>query len=249
MKLVYPQETLNLSEVAPNDWNLYLEGCLFRMVTPRTNEKFKWGLVESVDIRSHKLYIMEEDGKSRPYGINQVVFDFRFPPSGVYNFKNSTLFLSRLHARQWRKGISSATYQVHDVFRRFYRWPTLNLAMKREFGDDLTKDFAYTPKIASQVFDGVFPKFENAYSSVKKHRALSRAISPDIFLSIGAKDSRPLVWYGTIPVGVAESEESIVVQVPEFEQELLDSFRDLKEKKISVRVGDGKGFDDHEDAE
>jgi len=138
---------------------------------------------------------------------------------------------------------------VHDVFRRFYRWPTLNPALKRELGDDLANDFSYTPKMAAHLFDGEFPTFKNAYSSVENHRAISRAISPDIFLSIGAKDSRPLVWYGTIPVGVAESEENVLVQVPEFEQELLDSFRDLKEKKISVRIENGKGLDDNENAE
>ncbi len=240
MKLSYPQETLSLADITPHDWILYLEGCLFRIKGPWTNGKFKWGRVDTIDAKSSSLLITGEDGKEYTARIKDVEFNFNFPSSGVYNYKNSSLFFSRLHARQWRKGISDATYSVQDVFRRFYKWPLANPALKRELGNDLAQDFEYTPKLASQLFDSPFPGFESAYASVKSHRALARAISPDIFLSIGAKDSRPLVWYSTIPIGVALSPNDIEVQIPEFEQELLDSFRDLKEKRVSITLKGGK---------
>lgn len=234
MKLVYPQEKVDLTTVAPRDWALYLEGCLFRMVTPATKGKFKWNFVESVDAMREKIKVIGEDGKQQVLKVGDIRIDFSFPPSGGYNYKNSVLYFSRFHTRQWKKGINSSTYQVQDIFKRFYKWPKENsFFMNKELGGDLAEQFSYTPKQASNVFDVPFPRFKSAYENVRTHRANSRAISPEIFLSLGAKDSRPLVWYGTVPVGVVLSPNRIEIQLPEFEQELLDSFRDLKEKEVS----------------
>src|SRR5258708_1089914 len=92
MRLFYPQEKLNLAEIAPNDWSHYLEGCLFRMITAKSQGKFKWGRIESVNPKGPRLTVSGEDGKEQELRFGEITLDFNFPLSGSYNYKNSTLF-------------------------------------------------------------------------------------------------------------------------------------------------------------
>lgn len=225
MKLLYPAENLDITKITFEDQNLYMKGCLFRVKFPE-GKKFEWKQVyycepEGVYFEGRKEIVKSE----------KLEFDFTFPRSGVYNYKSSTLAFQRTHHRQWRKGICNETSVFFSPIKRYYTTGNKDtLAEVKE----LPQDFKYSPKVMKEIFDSPFPSFAKAYDSVKKNKVLSRAICPELFLSMGASGIAPIFWCGLTPVGTALSPTKIQVNFPEFVSAIRDILEEIGEKNVGI---------------
>lgn len=225
MKLIYPAEDLDISQLNFEDQNLYLKGCLFRVKTPESKGKFEW----------KRIHYCEPDGvyfegsTSTPVWAKNVEIDFTFPPSGTYNYKDSTIVFQRTHMRQWRKGICHDSCVFFSPVERYYVGNKEILSLLKT-----TADFKLSPKTMKELFDSSFPAFSNAYNSVRKNKTLSRAICPELFLSMGASGKNPIFWCGLTPVGDAVSPTKIQIYFPEYITVVQNILQEIGEKNVNV---------------
>jgi hypothetical protein len=228
VKLLYPAENLDISQINWEDRNLYLKGCLFKIKTPETKGKFEWGKINfCVD---DGIYLNDNLEEEDAIDSKKVEIDFTFPRSGVYNYKNSTLVFQRTHRRQWRKGICNDTCLFFNPLERYYGGNKEILTSLRE----TPSGFKFSSKVMKELFDSAFPSFARAYLSVKKNKVLSRAVCPELFISIGANGSLPIFWCGLTPVGVVWSPTKIQVNSHEFVPIIQGIFQEIGEKNVGI---------------
>ncbi len=227
MKLSYSAENLDITKLNYEDQNLYLKGCFFKVKTPESKGKFEW----------KKIYYCEPEGvcfygdKEKTIKQKELTIDFTFPSSGVYNYKDSTLVFQRTHKRQWRKGICEDTCIFFNPIKRYYITGTKEVLSTLK---ETPSDFKFSPKTMKDLFDSSFPVFSKAYDSVKKGKSLSRALCPELFLSMGASGTDPIFWCGLTPVGVALSSTKIKINFPEFISTIQDIFQEIGEKNVEI---------------
>lgn len=227
--LSFKQEAVELKYICTKDLDMYLRHSFFKIKTPETNGKFEWKKIQNVEpiagVGNVIFYLEGKKKEIEKFPLKEIEISFNFPETGAYNFKDIVLIYKRSRARQWNKGIGNATSEFYNPIMRFY-----NTKIDLDIDWSITTaKFKYSTEIISELFDSPFPSFEKSFLLVKKNKVLARAVTPKLFLSMGARDTLPIIWFGLTPVGVAISSKKIRVLSDSYYQELSDIFRDLKE--------------------
>jgi len=154
------------------------------------------------------------------------MFDLKLPHIGHFNFRANSVHISRVNKRQNKKGI----YEGNILCRSFVSYFRTQELLPSEFVR--TQEFQLTTQCLNQTLYSKFTPFKRAFTELKAKQVLSRAISPDILLSVGLKDLYPSLWLGKSYVGKALTPQEVVVELPLLYEEVREK---LKPLHINVR--------------
>lgn len=206
-------------ELNSNDWSLYFQGASVR-VKLKEFPKFIWAKITNQGLPN--IEFLTEFGGPRLQRRRQDIeaFDFSLPLPGAYNFRNNVFFFFRKFTRQWKKGIckdSAAFESILEFYKINNKFAPL---IYKSF--ETSHSFLSSPKDLSELFGCRYYSFHEAFEILEKKKALAKALSKDIVLSLGARTSHPILWLSSIPIGYVESSKpDIFLVYPEVKTEIL----------------------------
>lgn len=166
------------------------------------------------------VQLMFEGSKIEEVRVSDLGFDFSFPPTGLYNYRNGIVLFLRRNFRQNKKGLHQETGQfitAPNLYARFTEFPT---------GFALRNVWRWTPSNLNQVFmKSDYMEFSDAYAKICGLKSLAKALSLNFFIGQGLVSKEPAIWFRKTPIGVAKGENEIEIHNPLFVQEAIDFFQ------------------------
>jgi len=218
---------MNLMQLSHEDLNLYFAGTIVRLnLSPEeeknNNIKNQWAYVRKFESNGKKsvmfFNLTQNKYNERILEIFKPdVFNIQMPHLGHFNFKASSVFLFRTNLRQNKKGICNDT--IRTIFFLDFVKPS-----KLPIDFLMAQRFELVPRDLN-ILKPNFPEIDKAYQSVTKQNAFSKAISPDILLSVGLKDKNPTMWLGKSYLGKMYSPKEVLVEVPLLFEEAKEKLR------------------------
>lgn len=202
------------------DWTLYFYDSLFK-VKLKESPNFLWAKIVNQGLPNIE-FRTELGGEKLHKSMKDIeAFDFSLPSTGAYNFKNTVFFFFRKFTRQWRKGICRDSSAFESILE-FYKIGNKIAPLIGKSFDVSPNSFFSSPKNVSDLFNCKYYSFQEAYKVLEEKKAVARAISKDMVLSLGARSSSPILWLSSIPVGYVESSKpELSLLHPEIEAEIL----------------------------
>jgi len=158
--------------------------------------------------------------KSNPFPTTPCT-SLEIPTQGFYNYKASVVRFHRTTKRQNKKGICQENSEFQDfnpVLNKFPRFPTSLLKESQ---------FSLSVRSLNELFESTKTPLAGAFNQIRDGRALARAITPNICVSLGLRDVKPAVWMGLSYVGRMLDKQTIQIDVPLLAQEVKDQLRGL----------------------
>lgn len=223
------------------DWSLYFQNTLFK-VKLKKHPDFIWAKITNGGLPNIELHteVLKKKFMVRMEDIE--AFDFSLPPTGAYNYKNSVVFFFRKFTRQWRKGICKDSSYFESILDHYKIGKLNERLIDSSFLSAQIPAFLSSPKDIAQLFSCKFYSFKDAYALIESGTAVARALSNKLVLSLGAKTLHPLIWFGSLPVGIVESAKpDISLFYPEVAHEigtLIPTAEFLTEDKQYVELLD-----------
>lgn len=150
------------------------------------------------------------DGETKAIGIDGISneeirvsvdnIDWSQPKLGVLNVGNSVVSISRVPARQWRRGISRRNTTLTRPLEREAR--ALRLGAIRSIDNDV---------VIKEVFNPSYPTPEEALEKVKTFENLSCAFNSRFFFAISGKHTNIGVYYDTYRIGYVNEDDEAVL--------------------------------------
>ena len=210
-----------------DDLNLYYHDTYVRCRLP-DKEKLEW--IRVIEFRVSSLekidvYFKTEDKNDgmNLIGIEHIYWDFSIPETGVYNYKNSVMVVSRHPTRQTIKGLCPRQTDI------------MNLMLPIAIAGAIPKEF-YTPHEFTYNSAGLNLLFENAttplsfekgITKILKKQSLAFAVNSRISISQGIISKHPSLWLKSRLIGEIDIDKEIIYPlhtafVPELNNTFLD---------------------------
>lgn len=229
---------MNLLELQIDDLNLYFAGTFVKLtLTPQEEqewrEKNRWIYIKKIitdptELRP-KLCYNQNDAFGDRWIIlrREGMMDCRLPYTGHFNFNSSSVHIFRTNKRQNKKGL----YDGNCHHKSFLS----NFIVPKIFPPTFIQrnTFSLCSQYLNQIFNSRYPPIEVAFNSIKSKRFFSRAISPDLLLSVGLKDYHPALWLGKSYVGRMMSPKEVVIELPLLYEDVHEK---LKPFDVSLRM-------------
>ena len=175
--------------------------------------------VVGVDLSYKKIVLVVYDlGEiiiNYPKGIH--VLNLDSPKSGFFNFNNYGIYLFKVPARQWKRGLCFENHEFYNPFKCFF------------------KTGVYCPMFGDRAIQAVInPNYLTIEDAIIKLESTSNtksiAINSNIMLSKSpvANNHEPLIWYKTTPIGFLQAGK-FNIQDELYEQEICDELTRMKE--------------------
>ena len=228
---------MNLLELSMDDLNLYFAGTCVKMFMSDADKerlktkdgwisvrKFECQMNEENAVPKWNIFVFPQmdfySGNIRPILLEKPdQFVTKLPYTGHYNFKSSSVLISRTICRQNKKGIYDGTYNATPFVSMFNKIINFPLSFK------LQHNFSLRPTDIEQITRTKFQDLQKTFVDIKASRVFSRAVSPDILLSVGLKTRNPSLWIGKSYVGSMVSPKELVVEVPVLFEEAREKLR------------------------
>lgn len=206
----------------PNDFLLYFGNGLFKLKV-KNQPTFMWMKITGQSLPK-SVYGVDEFNKRIELPISLIEdFDFSYPPTGAYNFKNSVVFFSRRFSRQWKKGLCNDSVSFENILDKYKVSPRLFHSIEKSFF--LPQPFMRSPKDVTALFNCAYLSFEDAYRFLKQKKGIARAVSRNFVLSLGANSSDQILWFNEIPIGTVKSARpEIQLSYQEMAKDVLELF-------------------------
>ena len=223
-------DTERYLSIGHNDLNLYFSDTFLKIGLPE-KEDFTWGMVKSfftendVDTKDKSkifvdLLLDKTSAKKTRFRLSDISVDFSFPSVGLYNYRNSAVFIFRKNFRQNKKGLCPDTLTcvpVTNLYSRFIPFST-GFAMKNMW--------RWTINNLNQVFlKSEYMEFVDALERINKYKCLAKALSLNFLLGQGLTDKNPSLWFRKTLIGSALNYHEVMVNNPLFLQEAIDFFQ------------------------
>jgi hypothetical protein len=150
--------------------------------------------------------------------------DFSFPLTGAYNFIDGVMIYCRKYARQYKRGICEENSSFMNPFNQY------PLAGHFDIGKIVNGPgvgFEITSKNLKLLFSSKYISLSDAFTSIMERKKLARAVTPELFLTIGASTKYPILWFGKDPVGYVLDIAKIGLVNEIYRQEIVDSLRNV----------------------
>lgn len=230
---------MNLLELTIDDLNLYFAGTYVKLtLTPDEEKEWhetnRWIYIHKVTIYATELKPMlmydSREGYTPTKNIvlrREGMIDSRLPYTGHFNFNSSSVHIYRTNKRQNKKGLYDANCH-HKSFLNIFKDQKIFSPIFLQ-----KNTFNLCPANLNQIFGSTYPSIENAFTSIKAKRFFSRAISPDLLLSVGLKDYHPSLWLGKSYVGRMLSPKEAMIELPLLYEDIHEK---LKPFGVSLRI-------------
>ncbi len=185
------------------------EGTFCRYVSPVTQIKEVFQILEIIAHADEPPSIVLFNKKHGEVYLNyttEAELDFTFPNCGYFQHHDRALLFSRLFPRQWKKGICSATANVHLPY---FVYGGTNLDE-----DNLASAFNSVSQLS----------VTQAVKKIKTDDLFSLAISPQLSVGLG-KGEELWLWFESDLIGDIKYGNVIEVKTSQFKQEVLDHCR------------------------
>ena len=139
------------------------------------------------------------------------------PPTGLFNHRGYGIYLFKVPARQWRRGLCSENHELYNPFSCLFN----ERVYKPIFGLG----------VAQSIFNPSYVKIENAIETLNQLKnSYSIAISNKLMLSKSPSSLKNecLLWYKTIPIGTIQQHQCYI-EDPLYEQEVCDELEQIGE--------------------
>ena len=183
------------------------------------DKKINSAKVLSIDLSYKKICLFV-------YGIGDIIINYPkglqnlnldSPKSGFFNFNNHAIYLFKVPARQWKRGLCSDNYEFYNPFKCFF------------------KSGVYCPMFGDRAIQAIInPEYLKIHETIinleSNPHMRSIAINPNIMLSKSpvTNNREPLIWYKTTPVGFIQSGK-FSIQDELYEQEIHDELTRMNE--------------------
>lgn len=166
--------------------------------------------INGVDTLDNLVSLELHDGGivsgSYPRILGQLTLEI--PDSGYFNYNGFALYLFKVPARQWRRGMCSENCELYNPFRRLF------------------KESVYRPMFGITTANSIFKKNykspEQAIELLSTKKLASCALNRTLALSKSPMvDKSLLLWYKTNPVGLVHHDKFYVLDELH-EQEITD---------------------------
>lgn len=204
-----------------HDVQKYLSPGYMRIRLP-DKAKSTWVYISTVSsspgIISGKLRLGLRNSLEKYYPLSEVVLDFTFPKSGMYNFQNSVMFVRKIPARTPLITVNSTTISISPLFG--IRSPGLELKDQR---------FRFAVQYLEELFPEIpIPVIYDLNIILKQLKkspnCLCRIADRDFAISIPLVSSFPALWYRGRIVGKIKPKNHIQVTNSLYFQEVYDKW-------------------------
>jgi hypothetical protein len=209
------------TELPSEDLKLYFSGSFIKLLPRYKKWEMPEGWVYCSDVFHDDdvmFQIFTSSHHDKSIKAKHCIIDICPPSTGHFNYKESSVFFSRLNKRQNKKGIALG-----------------NTATMSSFIDDLRgniefpirggiKHFHAEKEEIFVVLNGKrFSDKEQAFKDILAGKFVSRAISPQILMSVGFKDKWPSAFFGKSYLGKWISPHEIAIET----KPLLEDAKEL----------------------
>lgn len=135
---------------------------------------------------------------------------FKFPKIGYFNHNgNIALYFRRKSAKRFKRGVCKENSQIISPYSSMFGF-----------------NVPFVEATLRSAFNPQYPVWPDAIDSLKG-KVLSVALSPELAVgnSFSSEEQRPILWFNTKPVAVAEGVSKVIVYEDIFKQEVVDYFK------------------------
>lgn len=143
---------------------------------------------------------------------NEPDYNLTFPDLGNINSNTCCVFLSRLPVRQYKRTIANNNYRKEIIGENVYHYLEKAPPVIRLFDDK---------NMLKNLFFPSYFSYQEAVNLVREGKKVSAAFSKNLSVSIYVYNSRPVLFYKTMMVGLIDNDNTII---------LFDTAKHLKEQ-------------------
>src|SRR3990167_6398306 len=206
-----------------NDLQLYYSHTFMRVKTP--NADWHWAYVRDIqegtpasDALHISLATTHSGSSAKVWPLKDVEFSFDLPPSGLYNFKNTVIYLLRYPYRSPHKGLTNNNCHLLNLL-----FPVMRAGgIPKEFFS--ANDMALIPEHLTLLFEQTAPiTFVKGLTKILKKQILAFAVTSRIAISQGILSPQPSIWLKNRLVGEMNVDKEQITPIhPTFVPELAN---------------------------
>ena len=207
------------------DLNLYYQNTFMRARLP-DKEKLAWIAVKEFQTNAAgKINVFYRTGSADMciVDLDKIYWDFSIPETGVYNYKNSVMVVSRNPTRQTIKGLCSRHTNISNLMLLV----ALSKAIPAEFYT--SNEFEYNSEGLNLLFENTENplSFEKGVTKILKKQSLAFAINSRISISQGIISKHPSLWLKNRLIGEVDIDKEVIYPIhTAFVPELNNTFLD-----------------------
>lgn len=223
--------------IPAGDLGMYYNHTMLRAQVP--SRKFRWYSVvgfsgdhgETADGKGPhggqvKVSLMEQESAHLPgkmigqFKLTEVDWDFHFPETGLYNFKNGVLLLNKVPVRASQKGLNSQNFSVWNLMSP----AASNKVIPKEMFE--ANNFMWTSGDFNTLLEETTEiPFAKGIAKIDAKQIFAYAVDRRIAISQGMLSKMPTIWLKNRIVGEMNFSKEYIYPlhdlfIPELEQSL-----------------------------
>lgn len=202
------------------DYRHYYEGCFGKY---KGKKEVPVIFVENAVYKQEEIWIKGHiimESMWHPVFVPAHTVVYPVPEMGYVNIEDTSVFVTRIPRRQWKKGYTRNTIDLCFVPSPAVNSLRFSLPVYQETN-------AGNISLLYNLYNRTFPSAEEAIRLLLEGEAIARALSPQIALCVAGYSEKLALYYSTDLVGVYDTSSSVIRidrQVTDFIPEIKQIF-------------------------